>query len=249
MPDDLQIPVATAPNAGRPSYRMDRPARGLDAGTVRLLVFAGAALLVLLFAVGTWAWVGRKPAGVPVIEADSRPLRVKPENPGGMQIAGADEPDDAAPNLAPAPEAPAPLALRAQVQANRPPPAPTPVPATPAPSTAAPLADAPPTPASAARPAALPAPAAPRAAQPAATGPVVQLAALESEDAARAEWGRLQKRFPEMLGARQPTIQRTEKDGKTLWRIRTGPFTDFADATGFCAKLRAKGAACALGTF
>ena len=205
MPDDLQIPLAAPPNTGRPSYRMDRPSRRLDAGTVRLLVFAGAALLVLLFAVGTWAWVGRRPAGIPVIEADSRPLRVKPDNPGGMQIAGADEPDDGAPSLAPAPEAPAPRALRAPVQAR---------------------------------------PAAPRGA-----GPVVQLAALDSEDAARAEWARLRKRFPDMLDGRQPTIQRADKDGKAIWRVRTGPFTDIADAAGFCAKMRAKGAGCALGTF
>ena len=245
MPDDLQIPLAAPPNTGRPSYRMDRPSRRLDAGTVRLLVFAGAALLVLLFAVGTWAWVGRRPAGIPVIEADSRPLRVKPDNPGGMQIAGADEPDDGAPSLAPPPDAPPPRAGRA-LGPPRPALAPAPVPASPqaalAPAAAQTAAPA----AATAQPVApaVPAPAAPRGA-----GPVVQLAALDSEDAARAEWARLRKRFPDMLDGRQPTIQRADKDGKAIWRVRTGPFTDIADAAGFCAKMRAKGAGCALGTF
>ena len=242
MPDDLQIPLAqgpvrASPGAGRPSYRVDRPARGLDAGTRRLLAIAGLVLAVLLLAGGGWALLGRRSAATPVIEADSRPLRTKPDNPGGMQVAGSDEPDDAPATLAPPPEAPAPLALRAQVQSR------AAAPAEPTPSAAAATSSAP--------------QAAARTATPPATsrlpaiagGPPVQLAALDSEDGARTEWARLQKRYPDLLGNRQPTIQRADKDGRAIWRIRTGGFADIADASSFCAKVRARGAGCSLATF
>lgn len=89
-----------------------------------------------------WGIMGRRPSVVPVIEADSRPIRIKPENPGGMQIAGADEmtSGDGAPGgnkMAPVAETPAPQALRAQMQAE------APVVAVPAPLVAPPLVAAP----------------------------------------------------------------------------------------------------------
>ena len=278
MPDDLQIPISShergherlhgGTGVGRPSYRIDQPERGPDAATRRLLLFAGGALAVLLVLGGGWALMSRRPTGVPVIEADSRPLRVKPDNPGGMQVAGADEPDDAPSSLGPAPEAPAPLALRAQVQANRPPPAVAQVaPASVAPASVVPGPIAPDGAAAAgaqgggeAASAAVASrqdsgatrPAAPVAAPAAsvAGGAQVQLAAVDSEGAARAEWTRLQHKLPDLLAQRQPALQRaTDKDGKAIWRVRTGGFADLADASGFCAKVRAKGAGCSLATF
>ena len=220
---------------------------------MRLMAIAAAALGgVLLLGMGGWALMGRKPATVPTIEADSRPLRVKPENAGGMQVAGAEEAvlggqSAGTERMAPAPEAPAPQALRAQMQQSTAAvPAPAPVAAlAPAagPTAASPLPDTP------ARP--MPAP---RAASPARPTPVsapvsgtlVQLAAVDSEDAAKAEWARLAKRMPDLLGERRPVMQRADRDGHAVWRIRTGGFADIADATGFCTKVRAKGGNCVL---
>ena len=56
----------------------------------------------------------------------------------------------------------------------------------------------------------------------------VQLAAVDSEEAAKAEWQRLAKRMPELLGERRPSFQRAERDGKAVWRVRTGGFADTA---------------------
>jgi len=66
---------------------------------------------------------------VPVIQAESGPIRVKPTNPGGLQVAGAsndifsDGGDTADAKLAPPPQTPDPQALRAM---EAPKPAPTP---------------------------------------------------------------------------------------------------------------------------
>lgn len=79
--------------------------------------------------------------------------------------------------------------------------------------------------------------------------PMVQLAALGSEEAARAEWETLVKKMPELLGGRQPSYSRTEHDGHTFWRIRTSGFADVAQARGFCEHVRAKGAGCSVADF
>lgn len=85
---------------------------------------------------------------------------------------------------------------------------------------------------------------------PAATGNAqVQLGALESEQAAVAEWQRLTHRMPDLLGSRRPAVLRAEREGKTLWRLRTGGFSDVAAATAFCAQVRSKGTVCAVASF
>ena len=78
---------------------------------------------------------------------------------------------------------------------------------------------------------------------------MVQLAAMDNEQAAQTEWQRLVKRMPELLGDRRLVMQKAEKDGQPIWRVRTGGFPDIADATGFCQKVRAKGAACSIASF
>jgi len=230
--------------------------------------------------VGVYSLSGHHGGGVPVVQADSRPLRVKPDNAGGMQVAGKDESilsgaseDQAA--LAPAPEAPAPQALKA---AEKPAVAPSPAPAPaqvaasqPAPApvlasvssqtsqqvmmSAAPVAKP-----VAAKPApvktvAASVPAAPAVAKVApaksvlggvAHGPQVQLAALTSEQGAQAEWARLEKKFPELLGGRKPEVLKTERDGKTFWRLRTGGFADAGQAKGFCEQMKSKGMGCSV---
>ena len=228
----------------RESWRPEREASdgGRLIGWAALLVAAVACLGAL--AGGGYALLRGHKGGVPVIEADSRPIRVKPANPGGMQISGEEEQlmdgGDAAHAdvMAPGPEVPAPQLLAAEIQAAHPP-----DPATPAP--AATDQQAAPAP-----PAATPAPAmskpAPRAPAPQAGKLAVQLATLPTRDGAQDEWARLSKKLPDLLGSRHPVIVPSVQDGKTLYRLRTGGFSDASAAASFCNQLRAKAAPCAV---
>nr|WP_255575239.1 SPOR domain-containing protein [Caldovatus aquaticus] len=76
----------------------------------------------------------------------------------------------------------------------------------------------------------------------------VQLGALASEEAARAEWERLMRRMPDLLGAFRPQILRLERGegAPPLWRLRIGGFADPAAARAFCEQARGRGAACAV---
>lgn len=247
MSDPLSLPIE--------SWRPQRHPGGLDPDIKRMALVAAGVAALLAVGVGGYRLAGRSPHAVPVIEADSRPLRVRPDNPGGLQLAGAEEQfmdgaGSAAEAMAPPPEAPAPQALRAQIKARQAapeaaPPAEAPLPP---PSRAVPL-PVPPPPAPVA---ALPPPvaAAPvRPAAPPAGGVQVQLAAMDSEAGAVAEWQRLAKRVPDLLASRHPAVLRAERDGRTFYRLRTGGFADVAQATAFCAAVRAKGGACAIASF
>jgi hypothetical protein len=249
--DDLSIPS--------PTYRIPRHSRGMDPATRRLALIAGGLGGALLVIVGGWSVVGHRSGTVPVVQADNRPVRVKPDNPGGMQVAGANEDimsgggDTASGKLSPPPEAPAPQALRAP-----PPPVPAPVvsPTVSVPA-AAPTAPKPVVlkQAQAQTPVPVPAPDKHVAAAPAehtasaGKAALVQLAAVSSEAAAKTEWQRLQKRLPDLLDSRQPAISKTERDGRTLWRVRTGGFADVSQATVFCERVRAKGTGCSVADF
>src|ERR1700722_6212801 len=130
MSDDLSIP--------RPTYRIPRHSHRMDPATRRLALIAGGLGGALLAIISSWSVMGRQSTTVPVIQADSRPIRVKPENPGGMQIAGSSEEmsgggDTNGGKLAPPTEAPAPQALLAP-----PPPSPSAVTAAPATAPVAP---------------------------------------------------------------------------------------------------------------
>jgi len=262
--DDISIP-RPGPLPARTSFTHSYRARrtGMDDGTKRLLVVAGVLGLTLVGGMGAWSLMGRHSGAIPVIEADSRPIRVKPDNPGGMQVIGANEQimgDGAAgevDKMGPGAESPDPQALRAQTMprtastqapepqtASAPPAAEPPAPATPrtAEASVSPLPD---TLAPAARAVSRP----PPAAHPATGGTMVQVAALDSEAAAKAEWQRLAKRMPDVLGGREPVVQRADRDGKSVWRVRLGGFADTAEATAFCARIRGKGGACSLASF
>jgi SPOR domain len=272
--DDLSIPNSgyRASRAGR--YGTGRFRQGMDPHTRRLIMFAGALGAVLATLIGASALMGRKSGEVPVVTADTRPIREKPVNPGGMKIDGAEndvfsagsDTNDA--KLAAAPESPDVKALHAPAAA---PPAPASAPATaptPAPVVEAPAAPAmepaaapvpapskPAVAATAAPPTPKPAPAKPLAAaaasHPATPGHqlMVQLAALTSEESARTEWAQLTKKMPDLMNGRQPSYSRTEREGHTFWRVRTAGFADMAEARSFCDRVRAKGAGCSVADF
>lgn len=122
-------------NANDPMYRPSRADdQGMDAGTMRLLYLAGGGGLLILAGIAGYSLIGHSGGNVlPVVQADQRPLKVKPENPGGMVVAP--EAKLANPNdsrLAPGTEEPNPRALLAIPDPAKPPP-PAPVAAPPRP--------------------------------------------------------------------------------------------------------------------
>ncbi len=249
MREEMELPSGPIP-----SYRLDRN-QGMDPNTKRLVIAACTIASALALMVGLYSATGHHPSGVPVIEADSRPLRVKPADPGGLEIAdrdtailsGATEGQSA---MAPPAEVPAPQALKAQETRPAPPPAPPPViTAAPAPSipAAPPVAEPRPAHLAAVAPKSPAVPAGPTAA--AAGHTQVQLGALPSHEAALAEWQRLARKMPDVLGGHQPLVTKTEHEGHTFFRLRTGGFADSGHARDFCEKVKAKGGGCSIASF
>ncbi len=190
-----------------------------------------ALLLVLLagaIVAGTMFWLGRQdPAvtGAPeLIRAEPGPYKVKPDEPGGLDVAGesetaystsAGEDPDAALDVRKLPEEMAPL--------------PVVDPAAPA---APPKKD---------RPKEEKAPA-PDAAVPAApSGPTVQLGAYASTIKADTAWKMLSGRFPE-VAALQKTVVGATVGGKSIYRLRAIGSSEQTRAA--CAALRAAGENC-----
>jgi SPOR domain len=264
--DELSIPS--------PTYRVPRRSGGMDPATRKLALIAAGIGGTMLVVIGGWTMLNHRGGqGVPVVQADSSPLRVKPVNPGGLQVAGAGNDifsggsDTNVDKLAPPAETPDPQGLRA---APPPKPAPAAVARGPLP-VAAPQHPLEPATALASRTPAEPIAAVPKSvvaavaplakpAEKSATttaaehgtggkGALVQIAALSSEQAARAEWERLVKRWPELFGGHQPAFSRIEHGGQVLWRVRTGGFDGVTQATMFCERLRAKGGGCSVADF
>jgi hypothetical protein len=180
-------------------------------------------------------------------------------------------------NLAPAPEAPDPAALAAAAQQEQAPqPAPSPAPS--APVTAAAPAPPPPAPVvvpSVPETAAAPAPARQETAMnipppsatsgqvhnlaeeynpPAARGNGrgrvrVQLAALDSHEAALREWDHLTHRMPSLFDGRHPIFAEAHVNGHIYWRVRTAGFASLAAANRFCDDVHAQGGACTVASF
>lgn len=78
------------------------------------------------------------------------------------------------------------------------------------------------------------------------TGTVrVQVAAVDAEGKAAAEWGRLQRKFPELAGLSMRTVRADLGAKGIFYRIQGGP-VDEARAKQICAALAAQGAGCVL---
>jgi len=73
---------------------------------------------------------------------------------------------------------------------------------------------------------------------------IVQLGALNSEEAAHTEWEELSKRMPDLLSTRQPAYTSIERGGHIFWRLRTSGFADIGEARKFCGHVRANGGDC-----
>ena len=218
----------------RPSYRPE-PANGLDPDMRRMAIVAAGLGGALFLVVGTMSLLHRSHHGVPVIEALSGPVRVKPADPGGMKVMGADDAAPGAETLAPEAERPQIAALRARVKAAK-------GAATQAEARPAAIVE---TPAPQKTAAMMPAP----ALAPVPAGMAVQLAAFDSAAAAEQDWGRLAVKMPELLGMQKPEVIRAQLAGHSVWRLRTGNFATLAEAATFCNRLRSHGSDCSIARF
>jgi len=251
-------------------------------------LFGGIALFAALLALivgGIWAITsGQRQDGsssevavsaedVPLITADPGPYKVRPTDPGGMQIDGAGdtmyaagEGEDVGGALDPGalPEDPMPRPGTAEPADLLPPTdgasAQAPIPPArgvtpPVAGTTAPVAiplvrTAPPIAPPVAKPAPLkplPKPVAPVPGVPVvkATGgsAALQLGAFSSSAAADTAWKDLTKRFG-YLGGLGKSVGKVERDGRTLYRLRATGVADAGTATDLCARLRVAGEDC-----
>jgi cell division septation protein DedD len=218
----------------------------------RGLIAAAATLsLMALFAGGLWfayhqglrqASVGI--AEVPLIRADDRPTKVKPEKPGGMEVPDRDkliytQKRAAMEHLLPPPEKPMPRptppsAHPARLEAMPPPSTPTAAPA------------APTVPQPAAKPVAKnSAPAKGPTAEAAPTqgrGARLQLGSVRNEQAAQQEWERLRRANADLLGSLTASPVRNDLGEKGVYyRILTIPT---ADADRICNELKQRNVGC-----
>jgi hypothetical protein len=261
--DEVRIPP--------PGYRSAPQRRAVETRRT-IIAVGGAGAVLLLCVIGYFAMTGGGSQGVPLIQAQLGPVKVKPADPGGLQVStqtsallGRNGSGDGA-NLAPAPEVPDPAALAAAAKQEQTPPASASAPVQPAAAaTAVVVPSVPETPAT---------PAPQRATMtipppPAGAGAVhnlaqeynppapaadyghvrVQLAALDSHEAASREWDRLAHRMPALFGGRHPLFEEARVNGHTFWRVRTAGFTSIAEAARFCDDVHARGAACTVAQF
>ncbi len=254
--------------------------------TVLTVVIGGLAL-----AAGAW-YVSQalvKPGGqsvgeLPLLVADTAPVKIRPEDPGGAEVANRDkyvykslegEPSEQpVEQLLPAPEEPmakpvdsGPLieplpgvSLEAMWAKPAPEPAPTPkaAPAIEQPSsvekeTLAPPEQAAPESAttgtesllSETAPALVKDTAGVATAETAVGTIWIQLAAMRDQPTATAEWARLMKGFPTVLGTLERRTERADLGAKGVWfRVQAGPFDDPAKAAAACKALAAQGGSC-----
>jgi len=228
----------------------------------RVLGATLAVFVMALFAGGLWfAYVqGTRHSGnsaatgdVPLIRADERPTRVKPERPGGMEVPDRDNliyspPRPVVEHLLPPPEKPLPrpTAPPAQAAAAGPPQPPAAAPPTPGPPAAVNQPQQ-----LAATPSATVAPGTPAVRPPAGQLPAktggtrLQLGSVRSEEAARQEWERIKRKNSDILGNLSATPIRADLGDKGIYyRIQTAPVADQAAAERLCNQLRQRDIGC-----
>jgi cell division septation protein DedD len=226
----------------------------------RLVLIAAA---VVGAGAGAWAVLGGHRAGsgggVPEIHADTQPFKVRPENPGGMEVPDRDKlvydrinpnaPAEAPEQLLPRPETPLPppagaadaTAASPVAPATSEPPAEKSTMETAAAPSVQEVKEAkvpPPAPAPPARTIA--------ASKVLMTGSYrVQLGAVRSQDGAQTEWARLRKRYPDLLGKLELVVTRADLGKKgVFYRLRAGPLSDQAAARKLCDDLAQKKVGC-----
>lgn len=208
----------------------------------RLFVIAAVVLALLVAAAGGYYWYSQQRnvnGNGELIEAPAGDYKVKPEQPGGMQVEGEGDTlfatsqgaaANASINVAALPEAP----VEGKVVARP----------TPAASGAkrATVAIPPAGTKLVARPATPVAPPAAPASPPAGSGSVIQLGAFPSEGAANIAWVRLSKRFS-YLAPLGKSVERAQVEDKWVWRLRVNAGSN-GQARDLCGRLKVAGEGC-----
>ena len=186
-----------------------------------VLVLAAAAIVA-----GTMFWLGRRDpvvTGAPeLIRAEPGPYKVKPQDPGGLDVAGdsetaystsAGEDPDSSLDVRKLPQEMEPLPVPAEGAAppKKIPPNETKVPANDEPAPAGP------------------------------SGPTIQLGAYASTIKADTAWNLLSGRFPEVAALKKSVVTATVK-GKPFYRLRAVGSSEQTKAA--CAALRTAGESC-----
>jgi cell division septation protein DedD len=215
--------------------------------------------LAVVLAIGVMAmsagalWIGYRvsqnrslPSETPLIHADNQPVKVRPDDPGGMEIPNRDRlvfnPRGAEPaeRLLPPPEAPLPRPTPTN------PPQAAPVPVAPAP---APAAQAPQKPPGQAQPAPTPTPVPPQTAMTGIEGKGyrLQVGAVKTPESARQEGDRIKRQNSDLLGSLSLGAERVDLGERGIFfRIQVGPIADAATAERLCAQLRQRNVGCLL---
>ena len=190
----------------------------------KMLIGLVLVLLAAAVVAGTMFWLGRRdPAagGAPLlIKAEPGPYKVKPSDPGGLDVAGdsetaystsAGEDPDAALDVRKLPPEMTPLPVETPQQATAPKPKETPKPASTEPTAPAP------------------------------SGPTIQLGAYASTVKADTAWRLLSGRFPEVAALNKAVVA-ANVGGKPIYRLRASGSSDQTRAA--CAALKAAGESC-----
>ncbi|HYC96213.1 MAG TPA: SPOR domain-containing protein [Sphingomicrobium sp.] len=193
----------------------------------KMLIGLVLVLLAAAVVAGTMFWLGRQdpaPSGAPeLIMAEAGPYKVKPSDPGGLDVAGdsetaystsAGEDPDAALDVRKLPQDMTPLPVETSEQA-------TPPKKIPPKETKEPAPDA--------------------AARPAASGPTIQLGAYASTVKADTAWKMLSGRFPQVSALNKVVVTATV-GGKAVYRLRASGSSEQTKAA--CAALKAAGESC-----
>ena len=175
----------------------------------------------------------------PLIKADPQPMKVKPDQPGGLVVPDRNmtiytERPGGPPveKLLPPPEQP-------EARPVAPPPGAPPQVAT-APAAPGPMHIAPPPPIPAPRPA-------PSAGAEKGGRIRILLASLRTPDEARAEWQRLKKAQPELLGKMTADAVRADLGSRGTWyKIEAGSFAQAAAAERVCRQLKERHLGCSV---
>ncbi|PCD03953.1 sporulation protein [Sphingomonas spermidinifaciens] len=222
----------------------ERYEEGAPMGRVILLVVLGLAIIAAAIA-GLYWWQDRAPStgggSGELINAAEGDYKVKPDEVGGMQVAGegdsvfktsdGGQPSNASVDLSAVPEAPLATGARPAPKA-----APTPV------AGAARVSEAVPPPGRGDAPAGKAGVRLPPVATGGAGGAIVQLGSFPTTAAANAAWKQLSGRFGYLAGLGQ-SIEAAEVNGRTVQRLRVNTGSN-AQAREVCGKLKVAGEAC-----
>ncbi len=235
------------------------------------------ALVVTLISViaGSVAWYAIKGmeitvdgnAPVPMVQADPAPIKIRPEEPGGMQVPNRDKliydrfggevTRPGVERLLPPPEAPlpppsAPPSTPRELSVSAKPPAPPPL--VPGPITTLPgggdAAESFRVPPPVSLPLPAPPPMPPVINAPVATSTAVgsfrvQLGAVRDEPAAKSEWTRLKQRHSDVLGNLELDVERADLGERGIFfRVRGGPLAEEAAAKRICETLKTRNVGC-----